>query len=199
MEPFTVLTSVAAVLEIDNVDTDMIIPKLYLKTIRRSGLGLHLFHDMRYNKDGSQRPDFILNRDPYRQAKILISGENFGCGSSREHAPWALADFGIRVVIAPSFADIFFSNIAKNGILALQLERSVVSELSRLGLEGKRFTVDLEQQRVQVESEVWSFDVDPFQRKCLLEGLDDIDLILQRESAVRTYEEEQRDRFPWLA
>jgi 3-isopropylmalate/(R)-2-methylmalate dehydratase small subunit len=201
MEPFKTLEGVAAPLNMINVDTDMIIPKQYLKTIHRTGLGKALFDEMRYNTDGSEKPDFVLNKPAYRNAKILVAGENFGCGSSREHAPWALLDFGIRCVIAPSFADIFHNNCFKNGILPIKLPRQVCDQLmedARMG-GNARITVDLERQVVvRPSGEEIRFDIDPFRKHLLLNGLDDIGQTLQHATAIDAYERKQREQQPWL-
>ncbi|WP_297370219.1 3-isopropylmalate dehydratase small subunit [Acidocella sp.] len=191
MDKFTRLTAIAAPLNVANVDTDKIIPARFLKTIKRTGLGKSLFADMRYNEDGTEKPDFVLNQEKYRKAEILVAGDNFGCGSSREHAPWALLDFGIRCVIAPSFADIFFNNSFKNGILPIVLPPEQVAKLmddAALGTNA-RLTVDLAcQMVVRPNGEEIPFDVDPFRKYCLLNGLDDIGLTLAHESAIATYE-----------
>ncbi len=201
MEKFTRLTGVAAPLPMTNIDTDMIIPKQFLKTIRRSGLGKALFYEMRYNEDGSENPDFVLNKPQYRNASILIAGENFGCGSSREHAPWALLDFGIRCIIAPSFADIFYSNCFKNGILPIVLPKEDVDRLMEDAERGANatITVDLEKQEITgPDGGVIHFDIDPFRKHCLLEGLDDIGLTLQKLDRIEAYERRQAEEFPWL-
>jgi 3-isopropylmalate/(R)-2-methylmalate dehydratase small subunit len=191
MTPFTTLTGTAAPLNMANVDTDKIIPARFLKTIKRSGLGVHLFASLRYNDDDSEKPDFVLNQPKYRHAEILIAGENFGCGSSREHAPWALLDFGIRCVIAPSFADIFHGNCFKNGILPIALPPEICAQLmddARLGTNA-RLTIDLERQVViRPDGEEIHFEVDAFRKHCLLNGLDDIGLTLAHEAAITTYE-----------
>ena len=200
MEKFTTLTDVAAPLNMINVDTDMIIPKNYLKTIKRTGLGKALFAEMRYDQDGNELPDFVLNKGPFRKASILVAGNNFGCGSSREHAPWALLDFGIRCVIAPSFADIFFNNTFKNGILPVILPEERVNEILRLLLElpGAEITVDLDAQTVLgPDKKVDSFDIDPFRKHCLLNGLDDIGLTLEKEAAISAYESKAALERPW--
>jgi 3-isopropylmalate/(R)-2-methylmalate dehydratase small subunit len=202
MQPFTRLTGVAAPLPMVNVDTDKIIPAKWLKTIRRTGLGVALFETLRYHDDGREREDFILNRDPYRNAKILITSENFGCGSSREHAPWALMDFGIRCVIAPSFADIFFNNSAKNGKLLITLPHEQVEMLMREAhdAEDPTFTIDLEAQEILRPrgNEVLTFEIDPFRKHCLLNGLDDIGLTLEKGHHIDRFEAERRQRHPWL-
>ncbi|MCB5943743.1 3-isopropylmalate dehydratase small subunit [Acidocella sp. KAb 2-4] len=194
MDKFTTLTAVAAPLNVANVDTDKIIPARFLKTIKRTGLGKSLFADMRYNADGSEKPDFVLNQAKYRHAQILVAGDNFGCGSSREHAPWALLDFGIRCVIAPSFADIFFNNCFKNGILPIPLPEAEVAKLmddAGLGTNA-RLTIDLERQVVvRPNGEEIGFEVDPFRKHCLLNGLDDIGLTLQHTAAISAYEAHQ--------
>lgn len=200
MQPFTTLESVAAPLPIVNVDTDMIIPKQFLKTIKRTGLGVHLFDEMRYKQDKSEIPEFILNQAPFRQAKILVSDDNFGCGSSREHAPWALLDFGIRAVIAPSFADIFFNNCFKNGILPIKLPRQIVQEfLGALQAKPTSIRVDLPNQTVTLEGgKPVSFEIESFRKHCLINGLDDIGLTLAKQAAIGTFEAEQSKTQPWL-
>jgi 3-isopropylmalate/(R)-2-methylmalate dehydratase small subunit len=191
MDAFTTLTAAAAPLNLANVDTDKIIPARFLKTIKRSGLGQHLFANLRYNDDGSEKPDFVLNQPKYRNAEILVAGKNFGCGSSREHAPWALLDFGIRCVIAPSFADIFFGNCFKNGILPVVMPADICARLmddAALG-PNARLTVDLARQVVvRPDGEEIPFEVDPFRKNCLLNGLDDIGLTLEHEAAISTFE-----------
>ncbi len=202
MDKFTVLTGIAAPLPILNVDTDMIIPKQYLKTIKRTGLGTGLFAEMRYRDDGSENPDFVLNKPAYRKAQILVAGDNFGCGSSREHAPWALLDFGIRCVIAPDFADIFHNNCFKNGILPVRLLREVCEALmddARLG-GNARLTVDLERQVVvRPSGEEIPFEVDPLRKHLLLNGLDDIGQTLQHAGAIDSFEARRKTEQPWLA
>ena len=201
MQKFEKLTGVAAPLDILNVDTDMIIPKQFLKTIKRSGLGKNLFDEMRFNLDGSEIDGFVLNQVPYRNAKILVAGDNFGCGSSREHAPWALLDFGVRCVITTSFADIFYNNCFKNGILPI-----VVSAEDRDALmadardtENPELTVDLTNQTIQrPNGPTVSFDIDPFRKKCLLEGLDDIGLTLEKADEIDQYEARRDQEQPWL-
>lgn len=193
MKPLRVVEGIVAPLDRVNVDTDQIIPKQFLKRIERTGFGQFLFYDWRYLPDGSPNPDFVLNQEPWKRANILLARSNFGCGSSREHAPWALADFGFRVIIAPSFADIFYNNCFKNGMLPVILPENKVDELFRrtaaAGRAGYRLRVDLEQQEIRDESG-WkvAFTVDPFRRECLLEGWDDIDLTLRYEHAIRAYE-----------
>ncbi len=201
MQPFRTLTGVAAPLRMINVDTDRIIPKQFLKTIARTGLGANLFNDLRYAPDGAENPDFVLNRPPWRDATILIAGENFGCGSSREHAPWALLDFGVRCVIAPSFADIFYNNCFKNGILPVTLPEETVESLLDQAERGgnARFTVDLEAGTVVTpDGTRIGFEIDPFRSHCLLEGLDDIGLTLEKAAAIGSFETGQRAGQPWL-
>ncbi len=191
MEKFTTLTAIAAPLPLINIDTDMIIPKQFLKTIERTGLGKNLFDEMRFEQNGQEIADFILNTAPYRQAKILVAGDNFGCGSSREHAPWAIADFGIRVVIAPSFADIFFNNCFKNGILPIVLPKADVEALLERTQNPEQATlsVDLVGQKIScVDGPSYDFEVDPFRKHCLLEGLDDIGLTLQKVDKISAFE-----------
>ncbi len=201
MQPFTILTGIAAPLPEANIDTDKIIPSRFLKTIQRSGLGRNAFDPMRYNEDGSEKPDFVLNREPYRHAEILVTYENFGCGSSREHAPWALLDFGIRCVIAPSFADIFHNNCFKNGILPIRLPRDVCEALMQDAAQGgnSRLTVDLERQCVvRPDGEEIPFEVDAMRRRLLLEGLDDIGQTLQHAPAIERFEQNRAARSPWM-
>ena len=201
MEKFTTVTGIAAPLPLINVDTDMIIPKQFLKTIKRSGLGKHLFEEMRYDDNGEENPGFVLNRPPYRDAEILIAGENFGCGSSREHAPWAIKDFGIRCIIAPSYADIFYNNCFKNGILPVTLPQEAVDALMRDAEKGAnaRIVVDLEAQTVtSPEGTVYAFEIDSFKKHCLLEGLDDIGLTLAKSAAIDSFEARAAAERPWL-
>jgi 3-isopropylmalate/(R)-2-methylmalate dehydratase small subunit len=199
MQPFTVLTGVAAPLRIINIDTDMIIPKQYLKTIQRTGLGKGLFSEMRYRDDGSENPDFVLNKPAYRKAQIIVAGDNFGCGSSREHAPWALLDFGIRCVIATSFADIFYNNCFKNGILPIKVSPEDIEKLFDDAERGANatLTVDLAAQEIRgPDGGVVKFDIDPFRKHCLLNGLDDIGLTLEKAPAIDAYEKKLSQR-PW--
>ena len=201
MQPFTTLSGLAAPLDMINVDTDMIIPKQFLKTIQRTGLGRHLFDELRFAPDGGEIADFVLNQPKYRGAEILIAGANFGCGSSREHAPWALLDFGIRCVIAPSFADIFYNNCFKNGILPVVLAAEDCEALLRYAetVEPPSLTVDLPDQAVRrPDGTTLSFDIDPFRKRCLLEGLDDIGLTLAHTAAIDAYESRLRLERPWL-
>jgi len=198
---FEKLESTAVPLPIENVDTDQIIPKQFLKTIKRSGLGANLFDEMRFDREGNEIADFVLNKPAYRNAEILVAGDNFGCGSSREHAPWALLDYGFRCIIAPSYADIFFNNCFKNGLLPIVLDAAMVDELFRraTGPEALRIEVDLQAQQLRLaDGEVLGFEVDPFRKRCLLEGLDDIGLTLQHLDAIRAYEERRRVEAPWL-
>ncbi len=200
MQAFTTLSAVAAPLPMANVDTDKIIPARFLKTIKRTGLGVHLFDGLRYDAAGAERPEFVLNQEPYRHAEILIAHENFGCGSSREHAPWALLDFGIRCVIAPDFADIFFNNTFKNGILPIRLPREVCDRLMADARQGdnSRLTVDLARQVVvRPNGEEIPFEIDPLRKHLLLNGLDDIGQTLQHETAIAGYEDRERRERPW--
>ncbi len=199
MDKFTTLTAVAAPMPLINIDTDMIIPKQFLKTIARTGLGRNLFDEMRYTQDGSEVADFVLNRAPYRDAKIIVAGDNFGCGSSREHAPWALLDFGIRVIIATSFADIFFNNCFKNGILPIRLPEAEVNRLMAHAENGENatLTVDLENQTISgQDGDAIGFEVDAFRKYCLIEGLDDIGLTLQKADKITSFEAD-RNQLPW--
>lgn len=203
MIPFTTLTATAAPLPVENVDTDMIIPKQFLTTIKRTGLKEGLFYEMRYDAQGNYNADFILHREPYTHAQILIAGSNFGCGSSREHAPWALLDFGIRCVIAPSFADIFFNNCFKNGILPIVLPTETVNTLMEYAADAaNQFNVDLEKQTIHfIETSRLNpvtFSIDPFRKRCLLEGLDDIGLSLEKLPAIDAFETAQKQHMPWL-
>ncbi|WP_375551293.1 3-isopropylmalate dehydratase small subunit [Rhodophyticola porphyridii] len=201
MDKFTKLIGIAAPMPLINIDTDMIIPKQFLKTIKRSGLGVNLFDEMRYDDDGNEIPDFVLNKPAYRDAEILVAGDNFGCGSSREHAPWALLDFGIRCVIAPSFADIFFNNCFKNGILPIALPQEQVDVLMKDAEKGSnaRMIVDLEAQTVtSSDGEVFAFEVDAHKRHCLLNGLDDIGLTMEKSDAIASFEQRARAEHPWV-
>jgi 3-isopropylmalate/(R)-2-methylmalate dehydratase small subunit len=200
MEKFDMLTGVAAPLEIMNVDTDMIIPKQYLKTIARTGLGKGLFSEMRFREDGSENPDFVLNKPAYRNAKIIIAGDNFGCGSSREHAPWALLDFGVRCVISTSFADIFYNNCFKNGILPIKVSQAELEELMDDAERGANavLTIDLRAQEIRgPDGGVIKFDIDPFRKHCLLEGLDEIGLTLQKAEKITHFETQAAAARPW--
>jgi 3-isopropylmalate/(R)-2-methylmalate dehydratase small subunit len=201
MEKFTTLTGIAAPMPLVNIDTDMIIPKQFLKTIKRSGLGKNLFDEMRFTQDGQEIPEFVLNQPAYRRAEILVAGDNFGCGSSREHAPWALLDFGIRCVIATSFADIFFSNCFKNGILPIVLPQEAVDHLMDDARKGAnaRITVDLETQTVTAsDGQTFVFAVDPFKKHCLLNGLDDIGLTMEKADNITKFEKTLAQSRPWV-
>ncbi|MGQ3671143.1 3-isopropylmalate dehydratase small subunit [Xanthobacter sp. TB0136] len=201
MDKFTVLEGVAAPLKLVNVDTDMIIPKQYLKTIKRTGLGKGLFSEMRYNEDGSDNPDFVLNQPAYKNAQILVAGDNFGCGSSREHAPWALLDFGIRCVISTSFADIFYNNCFKNGILPIIVSQENLDKLFEDADRGANatLTIDLPAQEIRgPDGGKVRFEIDPFRKRCLLEGLDDIGLTLEKASSINAYETAKASERPWL-
>ena len=201
MEKFKKITGIAAPMPLINIDTDMIIPKNFLKTIKRSGLGINLFDEMRYDDNRDEIPDFVLNKPAYRKAEIIVAGDNFGCGSSREHAPWAIKDFGIRCVIAPSFADIFFNNCFKNGILPIALPQKVVDVLMKDAEKGAnaRMEIDLEAQQITTsEGEVFSFEVDAFKKRCLIEGLDDIGLTFQKIASIDKFESELSIIRPWV-
>jgi 3-isopropylmalate/(R)-2-methylmalate dehydratase small subunit len=200
MQKFTKLTGIAAPMPLVNIDTDMIIPKQFLKTIQRSGLGKNLFDEMRYTQDGQEIPDFVLNQPAYRDAQILVAGDNFGCGSSREHAPWALLDFGIRCVISTSFADIFYNNCFKNGILPIVMPQDVVDVLMADAKKGAnaRVTIDLESQTVTTsDGQSFAFDVDSHRRHCLINGLDDIGLTLEKAASIDSYEKKLATLRPW--
>ena len=200
MQKFTTLEGIAAPFPMVNVDTDRVIPARFLKTIKKTGLGKHLFNELRYDEDGAEKPDFVLNKPAYREARILVAGENFGCGSSREHAPWALVDFGIRCVIAPSFADIFNNNASKNGMLLIALPQETVDKLMEDADKGgnARLSVDLEKQRiVRPDGETIDFDIDPFKKHCLLNGLDDIALTLQKDDRISAFEGAHKAAQPW--
>ena len=200
MEKFEKLAGAAAPMPLVNIDTDMIIPKVFLKTIKRSGLGVNLFDEMRYDREGNEKPDFVLNKPQYRDAKILVAGDNFGCGSSREHAPWAIEDFGIKCVISTSFADIFYNNCFKNGILPLVLHEDEVDTLMKDSEKGANsiIEVDLENQTiVSSDGEIFRFDVDPFKKHCLLNGLDDSGLTMEKENHITEYESKASQQFPW--
>lgn len=201
MEKFEKLTAIAAPMPLINIDTDMIIPKQFLKTIKRTGLGVSAFHEMRYDMDGNENPEFVLNNDAYRDAQILVAGDNFGCGSSREHAPWALLDFGIRCVISTSFADIFFNNCFKNGILPIVVGEDELALLMKDAEKGSnaRITVDLEAQEITAsDGEVVRFDVDAFRKHCLINGLDDIGLTMEKAAAIDSYEAKVKSDRPWV-
>jgi 3-isopropylmalate/(R)-2-methylmalate dehydratase small subunit len=201
MEKFTVLEGVAAPLKVVNVDTDKIIPKQYLKTIKRTGLGKGLFAELSYKDDGSENPDFVLNQPAYRKTKILVAGDNFGCGSSREHAPWALLDFGIRCVISTSFADIFYNNCFKNGILPITVSPEDLAKLFDDADRGANatLTIDLAKQEIRgPDGGTIKFDIDPFRKRCLLNGLDDISLTMEKKSKIESFEKTAADKRPWI-
>lgn len=201
MDKFEKLSGIAAPMPLINIDTDMIIPKVFLKTIKRSGLGVNLFDEMRYQDDGSENPDFVLNKPQYRETEILVAGDNFGCGSSREHAPWAIKDFGIRCVISTSYADIFFNNCFKNGILPIVLPKAQVDVLMKDAEKGSnaRIEVDLEAQTVTTsDGETFSFEVDTFKKHCLLNGLDDIGLTMEKAASIDAYESKLQVSHPWV-
>lgn len=201
MDKYTTFTGIAAPMPMINIDTDMIIPKQFLKTIKRSGLGVNLFDEMRFDDDGNEIPDFVLNKPQYRETEILVAGDNFGCGSSREHAPWAIKDFGIRCVIAPSFADIFFNNCFKNGILPIALPQEQVDLLMKDAEKGAnaRMEVNLDAQTITTsDGEVLSFEVDPFKKHCLMEGLDDIGLTMEKAAAIDSFEAKASAERPWV-
>ncbi|UWR67945.1 3-isopropylmalate dehydratase small subunit [Phaeobacter inhibens] len=201
MEKFTKIQGIAAPMPLVNIDTDMIIPKVFLKSIQRTGFGKNLFDEMRYNRDGSEIADFVLNKPQYRDAEILIAGDNFGCGSSREHAPWAIADFGIRCIVSTSFADIFFNNSFKNGILPIVLPQVQVDLLMKDAEKGAnaRMTVDLEAQEISTsDGEVIKFEVDAFKKHCLLNGLDDIGLTMEKATSIASFEDKAAQERPWV-
>jgi len=198
MQKFNTLKSIPAYLPIVNIDTDMIIPKQFLKTIKRTGLGKNLFFEMRYDDDGKEIKDFILNEKPFNNSKILIAGNNFGCGSSREHAPWALLDFGITCVISSSYADIFYSNCFKNGILPIILEEVKIKELSEYSHRKEEIAIDLNEQKIIYGNNETKFDIDPFKKKCLLEGLDDIALSLEKSKQIDSFEKKLKLDKPWI-
>jgi len=198
MQKFNSLKSIPAYLPIVNIDTDMIIPKQFLKTIKRTGLGKNLFFEMRYDDNGNEIKDFILNQEPHNQSKILIAGKNFGCGSSREHAPWALLDFGITCVISSSYADIFYSNCFKNGILPIILPEERIKELSEYSKRKEEISIDLKEEKIIFGNSEIKFDIDPFKKKCLLEGLDDIALSLAKKEKITNFEENLKNSKPWI-
>ena len=198
MQKFNSLKGIPAYLSITNIDTDMIIPKQFLKTIKRTGLGKNLFFEMRYDDNGNEIKDFILNQEPHNESKILIVGKNFGCGSSREHAPWALLDFGITCVISSSYADIFYSNCFKNGILPIILPEEKIKELSEYSKRKEEISVDLKEEKIIFGNSEIRFDIDPFKKKCLLEGLDDIALSLAKKEKITTFEESLKNNKPWI-
>jgi len=199
MQKFNIVKSIVAGLPLINIDTDMIIPKQFLKTIKRTGLGKNLFHEMRYDLNENEIPQFVLNKPEFRNAKILVALDNFGCGSSREHAPWALIDFGIQCVIAPSFADIFYNNCFKNGILPIVLKNSEIEELLEFSKSpSNSATVNLLKQEIQTDNKVYKFEIDSFKKHCLIEGLDDIGLTLQKSQKIANFEKKNRQITPWL-
>ena len=198
MQKFNSLTSIPVYLPIVNIDTDMIIPKQFLKTIKRTGLGKNLFFEMRYDDNGNEIKNFILNQEPHNQSKILIAGKNFGCGSSREHAPWALLDFGITCVISSSYADIFYSNCFKNGILPITLPEEKIKELSEYSKRKEEISIDLNEEKIIFGNSEIKFDIDSFKKKCLLEGLDDIALSLAKKEKITTFEENLKNSKPWI-
>ena len=198
MKKFSYLKSIPSYLSLQNIDTDMIIPKQFLKTIKRTGLGKSLFYEMRYDENGKTIENFILNKEPYNKSKILLAGKNFGCGSSREHAPWALSDFGIKCVISSSFADIFYNNCFKNGILPIKINEQVISELAEYSKRKEEIEINLENQEIKYGNKISKFDVDAFKKKCLIEGLDDIALSMEKISQIDSFEKEIKASKPWL-
>ena len=198
MQKFNTLKSIPAYLPMVNIDTDKIIPKQFLKTIKRTGLGKSLFYEMRYDEQGKSIKDFILNNEPYNKSKILLAGKNFGCGSSREHAPWALSDFGIKCVISSSFADIFYNNCFKNGILPVKIDEQSVLELAEYSKRKEEIDVNLENQEIKFGNKSIKFDVDAFKKKCLIEGLDDIALSLEQKTKIEIFEKDLKSSKPWI-
>ena len=198
MKKFNLLKSIPAYLPIINIDTDMIIPKQFLKTIKRTGLGKNLFFDMRYDDNGNEIEDFTLNQEPYNKSKIMIVGKNFGCGSSREHAPWALLDFGITCVISSSYADIFYNNCFKNGILPITLKEEKIKELTEYANRKEEISIDLIEQKIIFGNNEIKFEIDPFKKKCLVEGLDDIALSLEKSEKISSFEENLKNQKPWI-
>ena len=198
MKKFSNLKSIPSYLSLQNIDTDMIIPKQFLKTIKRTGLGKSLFYEMRYDENGKTIENFILNKEPYNKSKILLAGKNFGCGSSREHAPWALSDFGIKCVISSSFADIFYNNCFKNGILPIKINEQVISQLAQYSKRKEEIEINLENQEIKYGNKISKFDVDAFKKKCLIEGLDDIALSMEKISQIDSFEKEIKANKPWL-
>tara|TARA_B100000927_G_scaffold259419_1_gene228406 strand:+ start:46 stop:651 length:606 start_codon:yes stop_codon:yes gene_type:complete len=198
MRKFSTLKSIPAYLPIVNIDTDMIIPKQFLKTIKRTGLGKNLFFEMRYDDNGNKIDDFVLNKDPYNNSKILIAGNNFGCGSSREHAPWALLDFGITCVISSSYADIFYNNCFKNGILPIILKEEKIKELSEYAKRKEEISIDLAEEKIVYGNNEVKFEIDPFKKKCLIEGLDDIALSLKKSDKIQIFENQLKHEKPWI-
>ena len=198
MEKFNNLKSIPSYLSLQNIDTDMIVPKQFLKTIKRTGLGKGLFYEMRFNENGKEIKDFVLNTEPYKFSKILIAGKNFGCGSSREHAPWALLDFGISCVISSSFADIFYNNCFKNGILPIRINEEIVIELAEYSKRKEEIEIDLENQEIKFGNKNQKFEVDPFKKKCLMEGLDDVALSMEKINLIDSFEKKIKESRPWL-
>ena len=198
MQKFNSLKSIPAYLSIVNIDTDMIIPKQFLKTIKRTGLGKNLFFEIRYDNDGKEIKDFVLNQEPYNKSKILITGKNFGCGSSREHAPWALLDFGITCVISSSYADIFYNNCFKNGILPIILEEEKIKELSEYSKRREEISIDLKEEKIFFGNKEIKFEIDSFKKKCLLDGLDDIALSLEKVEKISSFEDNLKNQKPWI-
>ena len=198
MEKFNKVKSIPAYLPLQNIDTDMIVPKQFLKTIKRTGLGKGLFYEMRFNEKGKEIENFVLNTEPYKKSKILIAGKNFGCGSSREHAPWALLDFGIRCVISSSFADIFYNNCFKNGILPIKVSEEIILELSEYSKRKEEIEINLENQVITFGNKVQKFEVDAFKKKCLMEGLDDIALSMEKINLIDSFEKKVTESRPWL-
>ena len=198
MEKFNNLKSIPSYLSLQNIDTDMIIPKQFLKTIKRTGLGKSLFYEMRYDENGKKNDDFILNKEPYSKSKILLAGKNFGCGSSREHAPWALSDFGIKCVISASFADIFYNNCFKNGILPIKIDDKIVTELAEYSRRKEEIEISLDKQEIKYGNKVAKFELDAFKKKCLMEGLDDIALSMEKISKIDDYEKKLQEKKPWV-
>ena len=199
MEKFKDLKSIPAHLPLMNIDTDMLIPKQFLKTIKRTGLGKNLFYEMRYDEKGNLIKDFVLNKEPYNKSKILLAGKNFGCGSSREHAPWALLDFGIKCVISPSYADIFYNNCFKNGILPIIMDEKTIQELAEYAKRGSEIEIKIEEQEIVYGNKSVKFELDSFKKKCLMEGIDDIDLSLEKAPSIHSYEDKIKQSKPWLA
>ena len=198
MEKFNKVKSIPSYLALQNIDTDMIIPKQFLKTIKRTGLGKSLFYEMRYDENGNKISDFILNKEPYKKSKIHLAGKNFGCGSSREHAPWALSDFGIKSVISSSFADIFYNNCFKNGILPIKIDDKIVIELAEYSNRKEEIEISLEKQEIKYGNKVARFELDPFKKKCLMEGLDDIALSMEKISKIDDFEKKLQNTKPWV-
>ncbi len=198
MEKFNSLKSIPSYLPLQNIDTDMIIPKQFLKTIKRTGLGKSLFYEMRYDENGKTNVDFVLNKEPYNKSKILLAGKNFGCGSSREHAPWALMDFGIKCVISASFADIFYNNCFKNGILPIKINDKIVVELAEYSKRKEEIEISLEKQEIKYGNKVVKFEIDAFKKKCLMEGLDDIALSMEKISEIDDFEKKLQNTKPWV-